>query len=838
MSSNFKLPIKSQKQFVGRSSIIEDFFRIYESVNKENYKIINYYGMTGIGKTELLKNLEQEIKVQNPESYCIKIDMDYWLKKEIESEYVSQSKEEILLKLRNKLIDEFKFKFDKFDQILYQYYKKIGIHKSRPEIQMLLSRNENVEKAIDIAKDFFAPIGIPVNVFKMIDLGVTNIARKSKNNMKLEDISYEQLYELLQYAFAYDLNKNTLKLDKPLVIFIDTYEMLVKEAFGKGNQKNNDKWIRDENGIISNTTNILWVIAGREELKWEEIKNQKINVKKYKLDALTEQESINLLQNLGIQELELCKQIYLRSEGLPIYLTLCVDQYNLIKKNKEIPQIEDFNENLEDITNNIIRYMDTNDKEILCYLSCMENWTDEFIRTRGSGFITCFSYIRYNNLKELSFIEKSENGFYSISKCARKQIYNICLEDIKRIVDFNMTKYFLDVLNLDTTVEEEVEALIGYVKINIAKNTSDEIALENYNNIKEYLVKLEKMFKYSDIAKILKIIHKRLDNNNEITKKYISALIKCEEYETAVQEVNTYLSNNSEDNEIQVLSKAMLGELYSYLGKYTEAITLLEGAYLQKIKIYSKEDYEILEKLANSYARVGKYEKALEIYEKILLGGNSNNIRLTKRNIANAYSHLMRYDDAVTIYDELISTAEDDVEIAALRNNKAMTMSRQGKNEEAYNILVDVYNKRKEIFGENYFETLATLYNIANVLSHLKRYDEAIKVFDEAYEKRSNKWGKYHPSSIACKNGKGMAYCYKGENKIALDIIKQVYEERCEQLGEYDKDTILALRNLGIIYKDLMMDVKSKEVFEEALTKAITTFGENHPIIEEIKREM
>lgn len=837
MNAKLSLPEPSKKMFIGRDATLEEFWNIYHAVKKDSYKVINYFGMTGIGKSRLLNAIQEEMDAQK--AYYVKIDMDFCLKKEMDTDSVSQSREMILSNLRNQLIDKYKFKFHNFDQLLYKYYEKIGISKEKPEFQMLLSRNENVSNLMDIAKDLIMPLGIPISLVQLLDLGITNLVRAKKKNIKLDMNSYEQLYEYLPYAFAFDLNQNMEKRNAPLVILIDTYEMFVKESFGKGNQKANDKWLRNEDGLIPNTKNVLWVIAGREEVKWEEIKNQKMEVTKHKLEPLTEKDAIQLLKASAIEEPELEKQIWKKCEGVPKYLMLCIEQYLAMQQKGEVPDVSMFEQNLDRITDNVIRYMDINDQEILCYLSCFQNWTDEFIRKRGSQFITCFSYIRYHNLKEKSFVEKNDNGYYAITKLAKESIQKMCAEEIKEIVKENMTEYYREQLNSAITVNQKIEMLMEYVRMNIEENPSEELALFHYQQIKEHVTQLENMHKFIDVAKILRMVYARFQNQNEITKKYILSLVKSDEYEEATQVIHSYMEKNKDNPEIQVESKAMLGELFLYMGKYQEAVQLLEQAYTEKREVFQEDDVELSEKLANSYTRIGKYQKALEIYQKIIEEGKSSNERLTRRNMANAYSQLGKYQEAINIYDGLIKSAEpDSFEMVTLNNNKAMAIARQGDNEQAYEILQDVYQKRKEFLGENYPETINTLYNMATVLSHLNRFEEAIQRFEEVYAKRSEKLGKGHPLTIAAKNGEGMAYFYQGDCKTALKLIQEAYEERCNQLGMEHRDTILTLRNLGLIYQKMNATEKAKETLQEALTRAESTLGKEHPITEEIRKEL
>ena len=57
-----------------------------------------------------------------------------------------------------------------------------------------------------------------------------------------------------------------------------------------------------------------------------------------------------------------------------MYLNLCVEQYNTLKEKNKPIDISCFGNNLEKLSNNIIRNLSIEDQEILSYLSCMNNW--------------------------------------------------------------------------------------------------------------------------------------------------------------------------------------------------------------------------------------------------------------------------------------------------------------------------------------------------------------------------------------------------------------------------------------------------------------------------------
>lgn len=796
-----------KKEFVGRSEQIKKFWNAYNSVSK-NCKVINYYGMTGMGKSTLLNRLEEEL-CQNIKKNCyIKIDMDFCLKKEMESNYISQTKEDVLLKMRNQLIDKYKFKFKLFDKTLYQYYLSIGISKNRPEMQMILSRNTNVAQAVDIIKDFMGANGLIITTIKSIDLGISYI-KKLLSNEKESELSSDVLYENLAKCFALDLKANLEKRKEPLVVFIDTYEMLVKEAFGKGNQLSNDNWLK--NDIIKNVDNVLWVIAGRENLKWSKKDEEEVNLKRYGLSNLSKQESIQFLKKAGIEDEILAINIYNKYDGMPMCLNLCIDQYNFLIAQNITPTIENFGDNIERLSNNIIRYMSIEDQEILSYLSCMDNWDEKFIREEGSKFITCFSYIRYNNLKRLSFIEKNEKNQYYILKVAKNILNRNCDKNIKEITKENLSKYYFKQLQKEKLeIDEEIDLLYKYSKYNIIQEESDDVAIKMYELIEDKFDILEKFKKYNDLVNILMPIWERLKENKEvicrISKKIIKYLIKNGKYNIAEKIVQEYEKRyENEDIDIQVLK----GEILLYIKKYNEALKILEDVYNKK-----PEDLYAQEKLALVYGRSGENKKALKMLEDILKNEKEEDkIRITKRNIANTYSFLNQYQKAINIYDELMESSIDELEQASLRNNKANALSIIGNNEMAYEEINKAYNIRKEILGEKHPDTLNTLNNMANMLSHLNKYDDAIKLYDIVYCARKEQFGENNDDVLNTLNGKAMSYLYKGNIKEAIDLLENIYKKKSKIYKQDDLEIVNILSNLAKAYEE-------NGEYEKALEKA------------------
>ena len=826
-----------KKEFVGRKEEIQKFWNIYNNI-ESNCKVINFFGMTGMGKTMLLNKLEEDLEAKKPKSYHIKIDIDFCFNKNLETSHFSQAEEEILLKMRNQLIDKYKFKFKLFDKTLYQYYESIGINKERPEMQMILSRNENVSQAVEIIKDFLGDKGIVITALKTIDLGITFIKKLLDNDK--DTLSSEILYENLAKCFAMDLQSNLVKNQVseniPLVIFIDTYETLIKENIGVRNQIIDDSWLK--NDIIKSLDSVLWVIAGREKLKWNGNDEKEIGIKKCELQNLTKEDSLEFLSKAGIIDEILSNKIYKKSEGMPMYLNLCVDQYNTLKEQNKSIDISCFGNNLEKLSNNIMRNLSIEDQEILSYLSCMDNWSDDFIRNFGSKFITCFSYIRYSNLKDKSFVEKSSNGQYAILKIAKNLLNKNCDINIKSITRDNLSTYYEKQLqNENLNIEDKIDLLYKYVENNIEQEQLEDIAITKFSNIEEHLNMLDRLRKYKDLKNILIILWNRFKSNKDligkISRMLIKTLIKSSEYKMAEQFVLEYekvYSKEPIESEYYseyVYSQDLKGEVFLYRNKYEEAYTIFKKAHEER-----PDDLHVQEELALTYGRKNQHKKEIELLEDVLLKEKARKeefddlkIRTTKRNIANAYSHGGEYQKAIDIYNKLIDTAHDELEKASLKNNKSNSLSQLGKHKEAYRTIQEAYQTRKEILGEKHLITINTLYNMANILANLHKYKDAIEMYDVAYMERKEKLGEENDDTLRTLSSKAITYFYAGKIDDALRILEEVYKVMSSKYKQEDLRVATVLNNLAKVYTAKEENEKALSIAEKVYDVRLNLLG-------------
>ncbi len=108
----------------------------------------------------------------------------------------------------------------------------------------------------------------------------------------------------------------------------------------------------------------MCVISGREKLKWAEPGRgweaaTEDNLEQYSLNNLSKQDSMNFLQSAGITEDSLRERLYELTQGMPLFLNLCVEFYY---KN-ENHSLEHFGKSSNELIERFLIYMDDGMKQ-------------------------------------------------------------------------------------------------------------------------------------------------------------------------------------------------------------------------------------------------------------------------------------------------------------------------------------------------------------------------------------------------------------------------------------------------------------------------------------------
>ena len=624
---------QASRIFTDREEPRKSFWKKYKEfknvMHDGDIKVLAYYGIGGIGKSSLLNKLISEMDdaaSSGTISKSLHVYFDFNVKQERCAVFES---------IRNKLVNDYNFDFPLFDLGCYAYAKKIGDNTNKPVIKAFAERSKILDLTLDIVKEL-PIVGFAARMIRLADKGLAIYKNTIHENQdifcKIENKSAEDLYEYIPYLFAKDLAFNMKDETEPLVIFLDTYEQLVNEMAPIGEPLNKDLWLRDEkNGLIVNTPNVLWVIAGREKLKWQQFTDWGDSLEQHILGSLSKQDASSFLKNAGITDDNLIDGIYNLTQGTPVYLDLCVDRFTSLVANGDSPKINDFGQNIYTLIERFARYMDDSKKDIVYILSCLKNWTDEMILEIGPKILSNFSATTYGKVKGFSFVIQSDKTSYNLHQTVGETLYKNCPEIILQKTCQEAIAYCISKLdNIDVFSNDFDYYTSWLLKYAISYYKEDD-ALRNFyiDNIRVYLKKLSDVYRFNSIDDLFTPFWDRASQNPEsrlfaLAQKDYSIWLRSKgKYQQALDLAKTsyesYLKLLGPDDAATLRAQREYAAGLHNTGAYKDALEIRKDILKRRIEILGENNLETIESyvdIANSYGKLGRYEEQYEYAKK------------------------------------------------------------------------------------------------------------------------------------------------------------------------------------------------------------------------------
>ena len=781
-------------KFVDREPLIREFWDEYYSLKDSIKKakeaaqkkervtlkayVLNYYGIAGIGKSRLIEKLEDEIKNGSKEHDKAKV---------VRHDFAIETDSfKVIESLSQKLKDDYKFNFYRLNKGLAAYHEVIGESVDKFKQKGIL---ENHPKAGVIVK------ALSLGLAESLDTHLTYLINETDNNYEKEleifkDASKNKRLERLMFLFIKDLEENLQKEEKPLIIMFDTYEMLVNEMKGTGKPTNADEWLRGgvnfEKALIPNTHGVLWVIGGREELKWKNFDDDwETGLHKHSLEKLPEEFVKEYLNNAGISDEKLCEDLYKLTEGVPIYLHLCVIQYESLKNRNIVPDIDKFGRTIKQLTDRYVRDMNEDIKKIVRILSCLNCWTDDMAEDiiKKTGII--FDRVLYKKIKNFSFINNvPPSKIYSINRIVRDAI----LAD----EDFD---------------EESKKKIAGYV-LDYCKN---KIEIIDFSSSSDYTFYIKQLMEYA---------LQYFEDNEELWEFYCLSIFEKLNYLKSIGRTanlklpfDGFCKRFKESNNELLCAKALnnFSAFYYDDGNYSKALELLECVIkiFEKYPEYEEKYFRARLDEINCLNESGKHYRALRESDELWIDVQNSKCFL---NSPNLWFDIHINEIIIQINYGKFKLAEDNIRDII--------------------VILGVYEALPEQFSK--LIKLRSLLVLA--LTDQKKYPEAILEGEKLMTDCVNEYGTDAPQTLNVKSELATAYCaainigdarLEGVNpeevkedayfKQALSLIEEVVNKLIENSGESHPKTIHLMNSLSILYKASADYVQALKWGEKAL---------------------
>ena len=813
--------IEAVKEFTDREDPQEAFERKYQVLyanRKKTYYVLCYYGIGGVGKTSFVEKLCRMIdKVPNNECRVVdNIDCHYAYHS-FESDSTGKDILSILLALRKKIGKANpKFGFYRFDAALLSYANK-------EEIDLSIGKeNACIIEANPWLKTTFAIGGLtPAGwVFDAIET-LETISGIVKDRFK-RHISQDEYKTHLEYVngldsrnllkelprfFILDMRENMLKIaDKPLVIFLDAYERYMNSFESDGIKGTQDYWLRKGHAqsVIRSIPGIMWVITGREKLTWsdddnwgteqpekplgelsEEEKNtlSEQHLEQHLIGDLSKKDACSFLEKAGVCDETLRNQLYIMSNGTPLFLDISVDLYFDIVNNGKVPKISDFGRDYSELIVRYMQHLPLYARELICFFSCIGKWSSESLAQILSKTSTPVEHWerRYKEFLQHSFVIQGKNNDYYIHDTVKKAAYELADPATKRAVrNAQIDSFEENNKTNDRTVEYSERATV-YINALYDEYATYEEILEKQTIVQKILHDLEQRGDYYTYLRIAK---------------------------TVAQKNAETLGVRHNDSIAAIVS---LATAYSFAGNKKQALELRKRVHSIRKELLGEEHFltlQALHALGISYYETGQLNRALEIRQttyaknKELLGENHSATLSSLHALSLSYYSVGDNEKALSIREAVyakrkVLLGETHSDTLWTLHNLAISYSKVGKIQEAFAIRKKVYETRKELLGTNHPDTLWSLYALADSFSQLGEKDKALALRKSIYLVRKQILGSEHPDSLTSLYSIAKSYHESNMQQEASDTMKDVYEKRKEILGADHPDTIKAYNFLS-----------------------------------------
>ncbi len=216
------------------------------------------------------------------------------------------------------------------------------------------------------------------------------------------------------------------------------------------------------------------------------------------------------------------------------------------------------------------------------------------------------------------------------------------------------------------------------------------------------------------------------------------------------------------------------------------------------------------------------------------------NVATYRNNLGTAWNAKGKYDKAIEYYEKALESGlkafgEDHPDVATYRNNLGSAWKAKGE----YGKAIEYYEKalKSDIktFGENHPKVATRWNNLGEVWRAKGEYDKAIEYYEKALKSDIKTFDENHPKIAAYRNNLGVAWSAKGEYDKAIEYLEKALKSDLKTFGENHPNVATYGNNLGTALHANGEYDKAIEYLEKALSVIQMRFGNDHPYAKTLK---
>jgi CHAT domain-containing protein len=285
-------------------------------------------------------------------------------------------------------------------------------------------------------------------------------------------------------------------------------------------------------------------------------------------------------------------------------------------------------------------------------------------------------------------------------------------------------------------------------------------------------------------------------------------------------------------NSYYAFSLNNLSWLYNYMGRYNEALTLVDSSLLILQKIYPDDSLKLFNELhskAEILLNISDYDESEKLYFQCKSLCEKNNLPIEKyikleKDLAQLYVKKGKYAQAEVILlqvDSLVNLKEKNKEIYQLSAEVKFTLGKiksiTGQFKQAFHYYENALTIRRTNLPMNHPDIAESLASFGVLHAKLGEYDLAHDYYQEALGIRKIALGETHPEYAGSLNSLGSLNIDLGDFKLAEIQLLAALEIRKKSLGEEHPGYALNLSSLGRLYRTMGLYIKAEGYYKRSL---------------------
>jgi len=425
--SRLKATIQTQavRIFSDREGATRAFRRTLNTCTNEpsTLRILNFYGVGGIGKSHLLLHLRT---ILNSNASYIKVST---ANINLESSHYS-SQVDYLLDLRRQLnVDAplFDYAVARFVNISGRSLADLN-RRWLPDDSLLYDFQELAEDLTDVV----APARLMRRLLtQFCDTKQRRFGPLRDEFKKIDELPDSKIASTLPYYLGTAIENQVRKRQRPIAVFIDSLECLSSRNYFRLTKDEPDTWLRE---LIACAETGVWILAGRNFIKWADDQHEwKEYLRQHAVGPLTKEDAHYFLKFIPIEDTGIRNAIVESAKGVPLYLDLCASTYLIKKEEHRCMTFSDFKCHEKEVIGRFLAHLDDAHREAIRALSSVSSFDESLFSSINKRLNISIPSTLFQDFCRSSYVEagEAESELYSVHRLIREFVLDNLNNDTK-----------------------------------------------------------------------------------------------------------------------------------------------------------------------------------------------------------------------------------------------------------------------------------------------------------------------------------------------------------------------------------------------------------------------